>query len=833
VTKRVSGQLQRVLPWLHNRDYALLAGSPHLFDTRFYLLLNPDVAEAGEDPVRHYLRRGADEARNPSAVFNTLYYRRTMPRHERWMNPLAHFLRYGAARGISPTPFFDPKVYGRRNRDVAESGSDLFEHYARYGVHENRVASDMFDPQRYLAETPEAKKSDLNALAHYLCEGEARGAAPMHHVGVGERKADGTEIRRPPDLMAEIRALPPQGQEDRVLDVIVPVYRAYEETLSCLWHVLRSRGELPFELVVVDDCAPEPELSAALQDLADSGHVTLLRNETNLGFVKSVNRGMRLHPDRDVILLNSDTEVYQGWADRLHATAMSDPLLGTLTPLTNNGTICSYPHFAEDNPFTLEIDYETLDGIAREVNAAAGPVPAPTAVGFAMYIKRAVIETVGYFDEAAFGTGYGEENDFCQRAQAAGWLDKIASNVVIRHLGSMSFQEQKAGRIKHAMGVIEARYPSYATRVQRFIASDPVRAHRARIDAARLDRCVGARNVLVISHNRGGGTEQFIAQENARMAAEGTSVFRMRADSPRRDRVMHFHVDAPDLPNLPPLDLEADRDAILALWQRLGIERVDIHHVADFGRFGARKLLRLLEGSGLPWRYVVHDYLAICPRINLADMDGTYCGEPDSAGCRRCLLAQHSEFGVVDIDWWRAENGRLLTGAEACVVPDRDVAERLARYWPDLPVRVQPHEEVSPGARRVRAGGAHRGDRELRVGVIGAISDIKGYRYLLECAAQARRRRWPIRFVVVGYTKDDRTAAHAGVEVTGPYRHEDVFETLEAQAVDVIFLPSRWPETYSYTLSVAIESGLPIIVFDIGALQARRPAGASAGHEPA
>ncbi|WP_397544406.1 glycosyltransferase [Roseovarius salis] len=813
--------MQRVWPWLYRGNYALLSGAHKLFDRRFYLLMNPDVAETEMDPIQHYLVYGADEGRNPSAVFNTLYYRRKMPQQERWMNPLVHFLRHGAGRGISPTPFFNHDIYASRNRDVAAVWGDLFEHYVRHGVHENRVATDIFDPQRYLAENPEARQSGMSALAHYLCVGDARGAIPMHYAGVGERRADGTCISLPPGLKAEIAALAPQGPETPVLDVIVPVYRGREETLSCIWHALRSRGEVAFELVVVDDCSPEPGLSRILQGLADSGHVTLLRNEENLGFVKSVNRGMQLHPDRDVILLNSDTEVYHGWVDRLHAAARSDKVLGTLTPLTNNGTICSYPHFAEDNPHTLEVDYETLDRIAGEANAQAAPVPAPTAVGFAMYIKREVIDEVGYFDEEAFGTGYGEENDFCQRAQAAGWLDMIATNVVIRHLGSMSFQEEKADRVRHATAVIDSRYPDYSGRVQRFLATDPLRAHRARIDMERLERLVADRNVLVISHNRGGGTEQFIQQDCARMARDGISVFRMRADSPRRDRVMHFHAEAPDLPNLRPLDFDSDRDEIVALWRRLGIQRIDIHHIADFGRHGARRLLALLEASGLPWRYCVHDYLPLCPRITLSDDVGVYCGEPDSAGCRRCLQAQHSEFGLVDIDWWRDENRRLLSGAEECVVPDRDVAERLTRYWPEIPVRVEAHDCAAPGRRPVRSRGLDRGDGVLRVGIIGAISTIKGYHYVLDCARLAQQQQMPVKFVVVGYTKDDRRAAEAGMEVTGRYSHEEVFDRLEEQELDVIFVPSRLPETYSFALSYAIDSGLPIIVFDIGAPPSR------------
>lgn len=100
------------------------------------------------------------------------------------------------------------------------------------------------------------------------------------------------------------------------VDVIVPVYRGLAETRACLESVLAAPVSAPFELIVVDDCSPEPEVGALVDDLAASGRIRLLRNERNRGFVASVNRAMALHPERDVVLLNSDTEVANDWLDR-------------------------------------------------------------------------------------------------------------------------------------------------------------------------------------------------------------------------------------------------------------------------------------------------------------------------------------------------------------------------------------------------------------------------------------------------------------------------------------------------------------------------------------
>ncbi len=85
-----------------------------------------------------------------------------------------------------------------------------------------------------------------------------------------------------------------------VVDVIVPVYRGVEETRRCIESVLQAACATPFELVLIDDATPEPELARYLDTLVGRAGITLLRNPENIGFVRTVNRGMALHADRDV-----------------------------------------------------------------------------------------------------------------------------------------------------------------------------------------------------------------------------------------------------------------------------------------------------------------------------------------------------------------------------------------------------------------------------------------------------------------------------------------------------------------------------------------------------
>ena len=61
----------------------------------------------------------------------------------------------------------------------------------------------------------------------------------------------------------------------------------------------------------------------------------------------------------------------------------------------------------------------------------------------------------------------------------------------------------------------------------------------------------------------------------------------------------------------------------------------------------------------------------------------------------------------------------------------------------------------------------------------------------------------------------------SAVVTHGPYDNREVYELVSGIAPDVVWFPALWPETYSYTLSVALHLGLPVVVPDIGAFSER------------
>jgi hypothetical protein len=102
-----------------------LPSFPADFDPETYLILNPDVRQAGFEPREHYAQHGRQEGRK--------YRRGGAP------NAQSPSARLPSSPGLPSVPHdFDPATYLALNPDVARAGYEPREHYARYGLQESR-----------------------------------------------------------------------------------------------------------------------------------------------------------------------------------------------------------------------------------------------------------------------------------------------------------------------------------------------------------------------------------------------------------------------------------------------------------------------------------------------------------------------------------------------------------------------------------------------------------------------------------------------------------------------------------------------------------------------
>jgi len=269
------------------------------------------------------------------------------------------------------------------------------------------------------------------------------------------------------------------------ITIVVPVFRNLQVTRVCLESLIASDLPKNASIVVINDDSPEAELSDFCRELAARVGFRLLVNEDNLGFVKTANRGFALDAEADILLLNSDTVVSSDWLQRLQSCAYKEESIGTVTPFSNNGTICSYPVFNISNKLPAHWSAAELDQAFQLANAGSY-WEIPTAVGFCMYIKRSCLNEAGTFDEANFGYGYGEECDFSLRASALGWKHAVAADVFVYHEGGASFASESMERKRHADKIMSMLHPGYHQLISEFLQLDPLYDFRRNVDAIRL-----------------------------------------------------------------------------------------------------------------------------------------------------------------------------------------------------------------------------------------------------------------------------------------------------------------------------------------------------------
>jgi GT2 family glycosyltransferase len=600
------------------------------------------------------------------------------------------------------------------------------------------------------------------------------------------------------------------SQNQRLTDVIIPVYRGREESLACIDAVLATVDNTA-RVIVVDDASDDAELAAALDALAANGRVTLLRNAQNQGFVASVNRAMGLHETHDVVLLNSDTLVFDDWLARLRAAAYSGRAVGTVTPLSNSGTIASYPGALgapidrEDGPALHALATSTHSGVHVEI---------PVGVGFCLYIRRDCLREVGNLDAAVFGKGYGEETDFCLRARHRGWSHRLAADVFVYHAGGLSFAGRRAALLDRSQRLINLRHPGYDHFIASYLAQDPVHRLRRQLDERRL-LAFEVRFVLLVTLALTGGVDRFVAERCAKLRAQGLFPLLLRPAEAGNSRRCELWTDAIELPNLK-FDVPAELPALTELLAGLDLAGIEIQH---FLHLDAR-VIDAVRALPMAYDVMVHDYAWICPRVTLIDGSGRYCGEPAVSVCQTCVRRNGSQLGeTISVPALRARSATWLRGARRVIAPSADTAARLQRHFEDLQVHVQPHaQELAPTA-LVPPPPA---DKVVRVALIGAIGTHKGYRILLECARDARARRLPLEFVVIGYTENDAPLLATGkVFITGRYTESEAPHLLLREQPDIAWLPSVWPETWCYTLEHALSAGLPVVAFDLGAIAER------------
>ncbi len=245
------------------------------------------------------------------------------------------------------------------------------------------------------------------------------------------------------------------------VDIIIPVYNSLDKFIQCFLSVYNCSKQKDVNVIIVNDYSDEKTTEYLVKLEKNYKNVFLINNEINIGYTRSINKALSISKSDHILLLNSDTVVFEGWIEGLLKCMYSSKEIGIVGPLSNAALYQTIPYikFTNVGYEIVNIDKNmTKEDISKIVTYSSNEnFPEVYIVnGFCFFMKRVVLESIGFFDELNFPIGYGEEDDFCVRAYLKNIKMAIADNVYVFHHKSSSFGKTRASKLAQD-GIINIR----------------------------------------------------------------------------------------------------------------------------------------------------------------------------------------------------------------------------------------------------------------------------------------------------------------------------------------------------------------------------------------
>lgn len=476
------------------------------------------------------------------------------------------------------------------------------------------------------------------------------------------------------------------------VDIVIPIYNGYEDIQLCMDSIKKHTDLTRHRVLLINDCSPDERILPYLQSMQDE-HIVLISNEKNMGFSANVNKGMQ-YSDRDVILLNSDTIVTEGWVEKIIACAYREPEIATVTPLSNSATLCSIPVMCQDNRIPSNCTIDELGALVEKYSLKKYP-RITVAVGFCMFIKREVINLVGTFDAETYERGYGEENDFCNRAEQYGYKHVMCDDTFVYHKGTASFNTKEKRKLCEAHDrILWERYPQQMQNNHIYCVTNPDQDIRDNI-ILQLKLKNDRKNLLYVLQSdfredgidHVGGTQFHVKdltmglkeEYNVFVLAREDAYMRLTGYIDQERYTFLFYVGKPSpFPVFKDSTCKKLYEDILTYFN---IQLIHIHHTLNH----SFDLYKAADEKNIPVLLTMHDYYYVCPNVKLYDHEGRFCPGCDKKDCVECLkrtvgIARQVPY----IDFWRKQCRTVLQICRKVIFPSAEARDIVLKFYPEL-----------------------------------------------------------------------------------------------------------------------------------------------------
>jgi Predicted glycosyltransferases len=608
----------------------------------------------------------------------------------------------------------------------------------------------------------------------------------------------------------------------RKCDIIVPIYNAYDYVEKCIESVIRNTNLHNHRLLLIDDKSPDerivPYLDFIKKQYTDL-QIIILKNERNMGFVSTVNKGMK-YSSNDVLLLNSDTEVPANWLERIIKCADSQEMIATVTAMSNNATLASVPIGLQNNNMPDFMSFEEYADLISQSSMKEYPL-LPSAHGFCMFIKQEILDIVGYFDEETFGRGYGEENDFSYRCLDYGFKHVLCDDVIVYHKESQSFNEDKQELIRTNLEVLKNRYPLYVDKLDVWLHRFPIQkiCKNVLYNIEMYNR----KNILFVIHD----------WKNVENNLGGTTLHCYDLIQNMRDKY-NFHVFSPEDGVYKVYSYFADKSEVLTLdgvydtniinvynqdYKKIARKviagfRIDVMHVHHLlGHY--LDIINVANELNVKSYITLHDFYCLCPTINMLYNKKEYCLRLKDKSCANCLK---NVLGVSNdiIDHWQEVWSKFLNKFDKVITPSGSTKEIIETELKDVNCLAIEHGIDIPKETSILTAKTE----VFNVAFIGVMAVHKGAKVIEYLIKNSNSNK--IHYHLFGVSEIE-ALMHSKSNYTfhGKYNRDNLQSLLKQNNIQLVCNLSIWPETYSYTLTETIACGVPVLGYNIGAVAER------------
>lgn len=761
------------------------------FDPLFYSRNYPDVNGSDVLPVVHYKNYGWKEGRKPCDWFDPAYYIEHNPDLPSEIDLFAHYIQHGKKTGIlernifsqrsflkyylNNYNFFDNLIYKKSLRENGINVKPTIDHFIDVGSRLGLKTSNHFDC------------SVFETLGPSAIEGFIKNRLNYNRNRMGHSCAE--------------KIYQEEHFSEKIYDVIVPIYDGFKQTKDMIKSLLKAKNNTKFNIILIYDQGPDNEILKFIKSIERSytKRVKLYVNEANMGFVKTINRGFFEFTDQanDTIILNSDIILSDHWLDRMLWHVDYNAHVGTVTPFSNNATICNFPSLDGFSSSNCDGLVEEFSQSLHDENAGLS-VQIPTGVGFCMYVSRKLLDTVGGFNEDMFDIGYGEENDLCRRGEKAGFVNLQALDCFVLHEGGVSFSSRNVDLEKNTENLITL-HPEYNKVVQDAYGFDWAKNYRIR-GLKNWLKSTDGEIICHISHGLGGGTRKFI---DVNIEDDELNLILTPKDNSFSVDVIYKGFRS---------NLLLSREDFLGFISGLDCKRTVLHHLLGWDK---NVLSTILNKSNL-YDVVIHDFHWWCARLYGVKPNGKNCGlSYDTNDCIECVNSNIRESWAIDADLMRNESRHILNNAGKVICSTKSVQKRIKERFTlkNTVVRRAMWDSVYKVTNSNRI--IHK--KKITKGVIlGSISKHKGSDVVRTLLPLLKKEN--VSLYHIGGLDGDSID---GLTSSGEYKNSELKNLIEEQNPDFLWLPSVAEETYSFTFSEAVATPYPLFVHNVGTFPER------------